>query len=317
MDWKQFVASIIENTAWPIVVTIMFFLVKDEIGKLIEKIGHLKYKDLELDFDKLKKQSDALETKPKEIGQKISGKETDSLFSSLEEQILDTVESSPSAAILLSWSTVETALASAVSRLSISPEAPSYRSPLHNIEQLEKQGHLSDVQVKLLHELRILRNKITHEYSSRVSITENQALEYAHLSIEMTSFLNDIKRKRKVSFLPKGEWTKIPEGYEEFEQKESNFWIYDYIRIPGTNLTAGLGPWKNSDDKEDNFECYAIDIEKDTANGNKVITQKIFDLKHVSDEALTKSAKDLISYDQQNKVVTFDLGNSIFKYQIN
>ncbi len=54
MGWKELVSSIIGYLAWPITVLVMFFLVRERIGQLIDKLGRLKYKDLELDFSKIK-----------------------------------------------------------------------------------------------------------------------------------------------------------------------------------------------------------------------------------------------------------------------
>ena len=115
-------------------------------------------------------------------------------FTSLEDQILDAVERYPSAAILLAWSALETAIASAVARLGISPEPPSYRSPMHNIEMLSKYGGLSKNHEQLLNEMRILRNKVAHEMESLMTITQEQALNYANAALDMIKYLEQLKR---------------------------------------------------------------------------------------------------------------------------
>ncbi len=107
------------------------------------------------------------------------------MLSNLEDQILESVERAPSAAILLAWSGVETAIAGAVTRLAISPDSPSHRSPMHNIEMLQKNNRLSKSHYKLLKEMRILRNRIAHEQESILSISEEQALNYANTAIDL------------------------------------------------------------------------------------------------------------------------------------
>ena len=192
MDWKQFIASLIENLSWPVSVFAMFFLFRSEIGKLIQKLAHLKYKDLELDFEKVKQQAEAIHGVTEE---RVSLPIQDgNLYASLENQILDTLEKAPVAAILLAWSTLETAIASAVSRMAISPESPSYRSPLHNIEMLEKHADLPKGHVSLLNEMRILRNKVAHQHDAIISVSQEHARNYANTAIEMTHFLNQMKR---------------------------------------------------------------------------------------------------------------------------
>lgn len=315
MDWKQFISSIIEHTSWPIVMLIMFILLRDQIGKLIEKIGHLKYKDLELDFDSVKKQAEAISSKKDDDYKVIRDSESEKVFNSLEEQILETVEKAPAAAVLLSWSTLETAIASAVSRLAISGESPSYRSPLHNLDMLEKHSEISKEHVNLLHKMRELRNKVAHEQVTTISITEEQALEYSNTAIEFIDTLNELNRTKKKLIKPKGEWITLPDGFKPIASKEPSIWNYSQIALSNSNLTAGLGPWLEHGDDEEQYKCYGIDIERPTKSGDEVISELTFDLKYLSKEALSKNATDLISYDKENKIIKFDLGASIFEYQ--
>ena len=171
MDWKQLLASMIGNLAWPATVLVMFFLVRERVGRLIEKLGTLKYKDLELDFSKIKQPimvADAEEHDSKqEKSIEIKNSESTRVFKALEEQIFEAVESAPAAAVLLAWSYVETSLSSATSRLKSEAE-PASISPLQNMQVLERAGKLSPQQIDLLHEMRILRNKLAHEVSPQL-----------------------------------------------------------------------------------------------------------------------------------------------------
>jgi len=189
MDWKQFIAEIVSSLAWPTLVIVILFIFKSEVAKIVQRLAHLKYKDLELDFEKVKQQAENLH---KEIMEEPPALKSP-VFISLEDQILDAVERAPSAAILLAWSGLETAMASAVARLAISPESPSYRSPMHNIEMLTKYAGLSKSFPSLLHEMRILRNRVAHERDSMLSISQDQALNYANAAIDMIQRLERLK----------------------------------------------------------------------------------------------------------------------------
>jgi len=190
MDWKQFIANLISSLAWPIVAALSLFTFRNELAKIIRRLAHLKYKDIELDFNTIKQQAQELhdETKP------IESAVNNPVFVSLEDQILDAVERAPSAAILLSWSALETAIASTVARLAISPEPPSYRSPMHNVEMLIKYSGLNKKYEHLVQEMRMLRNKVAHERDSLVSITHKQAQSYANAAIEMIQYLENLQR---------------------------------------------------------------------------------------------------------------------------
>jgi len=190
MSWKQFIAEIVSSIAWPAMAIVILFMFRREFAKIVQRLAHLKYKDLELDFDKVKQKAEELHKEVLEERPVVKSP----VFTSLEDQILDAVERAPSAAILLAWSGLETAIASAVARLAISPETPSYRSPMHNIEMLTKYGGLSTNHVNLLQEMRILRNRVAHERDSMLSITQEQALNYANVAIDMIQHLEQLKR---------------------------------------------------------------------------------------------------------------------------
>ena len=165
---------------------------KDELSKIVRRIAHFKYKDLELNFEKVKQHAEELYIEmPQE--EPLAEPEIPALLS-LEDQILDAVERAPSAAILLAWSGLESAIAGAVSRLSISPDSPSYRSPRHNIDMLLKNGRLSKTHEKLLNEMRILRNKIAHEQEAILNITQEQALNYANTAIDLIKHFQQYQR---------------------------------------------------------------------------------------------------------------------------
>ena len=191
MGWMQFIADIVSSLAWPAVAAAFFVIFRSEAKKIIQRLAHLKYKDLELDFTKVKEQAQLIH---KEIPEDRETSRSP-VFTSLEDQVLDAVERAPSAAVLLAWSSIETAMASAVDRLAISPESPSYRSPMHNIEMLTKYGDIPPLYANLLHEMRMLRNRVAHERDSMLSITQEQALNYAHAAIDMIGFFENLRRE--------------------------------------------------------------------------------------------------------------------------
>lgn len=189
MDWKQFTVEIVSSMAWPTLAIAILFMFKGELAKIIQRLAHFKYKEFELDFDKVRQQAE-------ELHQEVSGEKAaikNPVFTSLEDQIRDTVERAPSASILLAWSAFETAMASAVARLRISPEPPSYRSPMHNIDMLAEYGGLSKSFVDLLNNMRALRNRVAHERDAMLSITRDQALNYANAAIDMVKHLEQLK----------------------------------------------------------------------------------------------------------------------------
>jgi uncharacterized protein YutE (UPF0331/DUF86 family) len=192
VDWKEFIALLIGNIAWPVSILCVVLVFRSEIGRLVEKLAHFKYGDLELEFDKVRERARAIQGEVRQATDKRG--ENGPVFTSLEDQILDTAEKTPGAAIVLAWSALEAAIASTVLRMGISPESPSYRSPLHNIEMLERFGGLTKGYGSLLDEMRILRNKVAHHHDAMMSVSQDQAMSYAKAAIEMIQYLNRMQR---------------------------------------------------------------------------------------------------------------------------
>jgi uncharacterized protein YutE (UPF0331/DUF86 family) len=190
MGWKEFIAEIVSSLIWPAVATVLVFTFKNELGQIVRRLARLKYKELELNFDIVKQKAEELHEEVSESQPTVKSP----VLSSIEDQILDAVERTPSAAILLAWSGVETAMASAVARLAISPESPSYRSPLHNIDMLSTHGGISKNNSNLLYEMRMLRNKVAHERDSMLSVTQKQSSIYANAAIDMIQYFEHLKR---------------------------------------------------------------------------------------------------------------------------
>ena len=188
MDWLQFISGLVSSIAWPVVAFVFLFMFRVELKKIVQRLDHLQYRDLGLDFDKVEQQAKELHLEEAQGTAMVENP----ILTSLEDQIMDAVERAPSAAILLAWSWLETTIAAAVARLAISPDPPSYRSPMHNIEMLSRSGHLSKKHENLIHEMRMLRNKIAHEQDSMLSISQDQALNYANIAIDLIKQLQEL-----------------------------------------------------------------------------------------------------------------------------
>ena len=50
MDWKTFIAQIINSIAWTLVVVFIVYQLKDRLAELLPRLKKLKHKDTELEF---------------------------------------------------------------------------------------------------------------------------------------------------------------------------------------------------------------------------------------------------------------------------
>lgn len=52
MDWKEFIAQIITQIAWPVTALVFLFLLKDKLGDMLPRIEKFRHKDTEIAFSK-------------------------------------------------------------------------------------------------------------------------------------------------------------------------------------------------------------------------------------------------------------------------
>lgn len=188
MGKLQFVSSIISAIAWPVATIIIVLILKEPVKYLIGSIEKLKYKGLEVEFNNLKNMSKLIpkieKTKEISINERV-------IYSSLETQIADIAPRSPESAIFISWAALELAISEAVNRLRISPDSPSYRSVMHNIDCLENNSKLDRNTLNAIGALRALRNTIAH--GGRANI--EQALNYEKTTTSVIKVLQNVEGK--------------------------------------------------------------------------------------------------------------------------
>lgn len=156
MDALTFISKIVDALAWPGATMIIVFLLKQPLAKILLRISHLKYKDLEFDFGK------ALT----EINYS-SAPDNDQLPISATQ--LKLAELSPRGAILESWLELEEVLISTAKEKGISIARPGGLQgkifPLSTSElarSLANSRVISTVSYERLEGLRNIRNKAVH-----------------------------------------------------------------------------------------------------------------------------------------------------------
>ncbi|MDD4148045.1 MAG: hypothetical protein PHO85_05965 [Candidatus Cloacimonetes bacterium] len=115
-----------------------------------------------------------------------------SVLLSLEDQMYDAAERFPSAAIVLAWSALESAMADAVSQLAISAESPSSRSPRHNLDMLASYANLSNDYLALIREMLSIRNKTVHQNNVKEIISREQAFAYVDNTKRIVRYIQSL-----------------------------------------------------------------------------------------------------------------------------
>jgi len=158
MDWKTFIAQIINTAAWPLVVIFVIYQLKDRLAELLPRLKKLKHKDTELEFsEKLnelaveseasKEEAISIEKKPKineqyDFLMKLSG-------------------ISPRSAVIETYRVLETASAKAVAKAYPELETKKIFNPMQ-IQKMLQGKVLDKMQLHQFNELRKLRNQAAH-----------------------------------------------------------------------------------------------------------------------------------------------------------
>lgn len=138
----------------------------------------------------------------------------------------------------------------------------------------------------------------------------------------ITAFLSCSKKSSKInSELDKfhsytGQW-ELPEDFKPLDEqtlKTNTSGTYTSIKIPGTDLVAGVCPRYNKDDQSKKIIYCNIDIEMPTKDGDYVVTELEVPAQYISRKHETLNAENIISI--EGNLVKFNLGKKVFKCKI-
>ena len=150
MDWKTFIAQMVNTMAWPLVVIFIIYQLKDRLAELLPRLKKLKHKDTELEFsEKLNELVIESEASKEEI--KLVDKKPE-----IDEQykfLLKLSEISPRSAVLEAYRVLETASAKAVAKAYPELESKQIFNPM-KIQKMLQGKVLGNKQLHQLNELR-------------------------------------------------------------------------------------------------------------------------------------------------------------------
>ena len=203
MGYLEFFSSLIDSLVWPGAMLAFILVFKKPLSKILLTLTRVKYKDLQIDFEKELAQLESMEKesrfalKPDQPDNTLRVKpEGPAVVRSLEDEIQLIAGISPRVAIPLAWSAVESELMSAVMRFKVSPDYPPYNSGLRNAQYLRDAELINPNTVSIVEKLRRLRNKVLHNTELSTAITTEQAMEYSKLAQNVIGELISIGVKK-------------------------------------------------------------------------------------------------------------------------
>lgn len=180
----EHLVRIIEALAWPGVALIALFVLRRPIADLIPMLQRLKYKDLELEFER---DLDKLREEARDARSKTTLPPSDeSVVADLDYYLQQVRESSPRNAVIEAWLGLESSAVSTATHFKLMPEGARVTAS-SAIKALVTAGVLSDNDMRIINELRLLRNKAVHELSA--SISEYEAAKFLEIARDVSDII--------------------------------------------------------------------------------------------------------------------------------
>lgn len=188
-DWVTLITKLVSALAWPLTVLIIIYLLRKPLNELLPKLLRLKYKDLEVSFDKeLKEAKDKADTSELPKVDKLAGY---SPIVEKRDRLFELARNYPRAAIIEAWTQLEASIGNALYAHNITTynERTSGLISYKNSAKLlfkNKPQYLS-----YFNSLLDLRNKAVH--TDDIEIDHNKAVSFIELALRLVAYIEGIK----------------------------------------------------------------------------------------------------------------------------
>ena len=185
MSWLEFFAKIIDSLAWPASILFVLYILRGELPAIARSLKKLRYKDLELEFEKsaqeiVEKTKLSLPEASKDV--QLSGQSQDELI----DRLVLISELAPRSAILEAWLVVEAAAVKVAKKKGISTFT-SHPGPMRLRDYLVKGDLLNRDQQAIFEQLRNLRNEAVHVADAE--FTRKAVDDYIASALQMAGYL--------------------------------------------------------------------------------------------------------------------------------
>lgn len=181
----EHLVQLVKALAWPVAAVWLGYIFRGEIRKLLSRMSHFKYKDIEAKFDEdLTKAEAEVAIAQAAHEPKLPPQETLSKL----DQLRRIAEVSPRAAIMEAWVLVESAAAEV--GLVAGTTIPR-TSPRMIMQYLAKSGSLPESSLLLVDRLRQLRNQAAH--LPDFALSQEEAERYLELAVKCAEIIREAR----------------------------------------------------------------------------------------------------------------------------
>ena len=163
----------------------VFFALRKPIRELLPFLQRLKYKEVELEFNRRVEEIGA------EVVQEVPVTQIASPNADELADVAKLAETSPRAAVLEAWLSVETAALGAARRLGWMPPSEKATNGLAVMKYLERHEDVDRSIVGLIRELRSLRNQAAH--TPEFVLSKAAAIDYGSSATRVAKYLRSLR----------------------------------------------------------------------------------------------------------------------------
>lgn len=93
-------------------------------------------------------------------------------------------------------------------------------------------------------------------------------------------------------------------------------WEATHMQLGSTRFKAAAGPNRYTDKPNLDWDHYTIDIEKSEGKSSYVHFERNFRMNEIPRALIEKNVRDIVTFDEESRVVTFDLGSKSETYKL-
>lgn len=180
MNWREFLASIIDSLAWPATVALAVYLLRDALRKRIKDLKSLRYGVAEAKFGDAVQDAEATAAEAE-----LPAAESTATDTALITELASEVRASPRAAVIEAWLAIELELQALATTVGI--DAPQTYSPRRLAAELAKRGVIEPAVASVVDDLGRARNVAVHSHPYVVE--RDEVIEYVKLAGRVRSAL--------------------------------------------------------------------------------------------------------------------------------
>lgn len=188
IDWVTLITKLVSALAWPVTIFIIIVLLRKPLKELLPRLLKLKYKDLELSFDKELKE--AIEKADTTALPKVDDLVVDSAIIEKRKRLFVLARNYPRAAILEAWLELEASIGNALYAQNITTKNERTSGKISYKNSAKILFENTPQYMSYFNSLLDLRNMAVHSGEDEFEIDNKKAVSFIELALRLVAYID-------------------------------------------------------------------------------------------------------------------------------